>query len=97
MKNLIQKYMMAIVAVMMVIGFSAFKSTMTLAPNNNWYYTDVNDELHPLIGGPQDECDPNLEEGDECAVQTKFPVPPSTTRSSLMPGDIENIAFYDED
>src|SRR5690554_6104154 len=88
MKNLIQKYFMAIVAVMMVVGFSAFKVIDTMGvpndkPENGWYNINITDDevdydepWNQTIGTFKSETlDPGcspLNEEEPCAVYLEF-------------------------
>ncbi len=79
---------MAIVAVMMVVGFSAFKVADTLNddPESGWYsisvpansapivYNDVAEQTIEFLlnEGPSDGCDPENEITEPCAVYLDF-------------------------
>lgn len=83
MNKVIKKYMMAIVAVMLVIGFSAFKvaETVNSVSQTDWYHVGPNDvtsilevkgimSAPPLAGEDDDSC-ATENEGEICAIELK--------------------------
>lgn len=93
MKKIIQQYLMAIVAVMMVIGFSAFKVVDTLNDNPeyvSWYFTGEHEDdvIYPEFYSDED---PEIcGEDDEVVCEIKAPEGLSGKPDLSAPSDPNN-------
>lgn len=87
MKKILKQYMMAIVAVMLVVGFSAFKvvENSSTAPQDGWYDVtidplDPDNESKQTLSSSLGDTPPNIDEfncaisnsGDRCSIYLTF-------------------------
>lgn len=65
MKNFIKKYAMAVIAAIVIIGFSSFK----LFENTTyWFEVDANGNITSHISGPSSSC-PDTDKPQVCAIE----------------------------